>query len=228
MRSFFNLKLHQNWRISCNPFRSQVIQTFRIPEDQSLLSICSKGANGLEHPWSLVSSLCRHPPQAFPPIHPRQMRDNVVLRNVRWRKRFSCLPLYNSLFYKKFYRDENPLTFKKETKAKTVNKTSLLSTYLCIHCSLSLCVLVSPIHLFIENVMDPIYLHVSFSGTVVEKQVWCEDFIFLGWEGGIIIIKRKELGLHFHQFHVAQRRKINSLPVNINKGMKGPEKGISG
>lgn len=102
-----------------------------------------------------MSSLCRHPPQAFPPIHPRQMRDNVVLRNVRWRKRFSCLPLYNSLFYKKFYRDENPLTLKKETKAKTVNKTSLLSTYLCIHCSLSVCVLVSPIHLFIEKCDGP-------------------------------------------------------------------------
>lgn len=60
-----------------------------------------------------------------PPIHPRQMRDKVVLRNAKWRKRFSCIPLYNSLFYKKFYCDKNPLTLKEETKAKTIKKNSL-------------------------------------------------------------------------------------------------------
>lgn len=125
------------------------------------------------------------------PHPPRQMRDNVVLRNGKWRKSFSCIPLYNSLFYKKFYCDKKSSNIEGRNKSKN-NKKILLFMYLCICCSLSICVLVSPIHPFIENVMDPIYLHISFSGTVVEKQVWCEDFIFLGWEVGIII-KQKEL-----------------------------------
>lgn len=216
------MKLHQNWRISCNPSRLQIIQTFRIPEDQSLFSICSKGANGLEHPWSLVSSLCRHPPLAFPPIHPRQMRDNVVLRNVRWRKRFSCLPLYNSLFDKKFYRDKNPLTLKEET----VNKTSLLSTYLCIHCSLSVCVCVCTgvSHSPVYRKCDGPHLFARF---IFWNCCWEASLV---WRFHISRLRRwqKELELYFHQFHVAQRRKINSLLVNINKGMKGPEKGFSG
>lgn len=56
-------------------------------------------------------------------------------------------------------------------KEETKNRNNLIN--LCVYIGISH----SPICVT-ENVMDPIYLHMSFSVTITEKQVWCGDFIF--------------------------------------------------
>lgn len=178
------LQIRRNWRIPHNLSQLQGIQTFGNPEDQSFISMHSKGTDLLEHHLDLVLlSLHKHHPQGILPYQ-RQIRDNVALRNAKWRKSFSCIPFFDTLFYTKFYFDKKPLMLREETKTKTIKK-------ICLH-----------IYTFTDQ-SQCIYRYLSFtylryrkcdgprlfthSVTVVEKQFWREDFIFLGWEGGIKI-----------------------------------------
>lgn len=154
------LQIRRNWRISHNLSQLQGIQTFGNPEDQSFISMHSKGTDLLEHYLDLVLlSLHKHPPQGILPYQ-RQIRDNVALRNAKWRKSFSCIPFFDTLFYTKFYCDKKPLMLREETKTKTI-KT--ISVYIFIHSLISLSVYIGIYHspiCVIENAMDPVYLHI--------------------------------------------------------------------